>query len=1147
MALPILLHDDYHVAWICALHIEMAAACAMLDVVHQDLPWQMNDSNSYSLVSIGHHNVVIACLPASQYGTNNAAIVLTHLMRTFRSVRVGLMVGIGGAAPGMCDIRLGDVVVGTRVMQVDLGKMVDRGHLRRTATARIPASALMKAVTALRSKHELKSSQLQSILRQKFTNAPEFMCPDTPDHLYYASYNHASSEPGCNDCEQDKLVPRSTRPSRDPTIHYGGIASGNQVMRSSTARDLIARELDVVCFEMEAAGLMDIIPCLPIRGICDYSDSHKNKDWQKYAAAVAAAYAAELLTALPGTMPYEGVALEPGIGRTSGIDPASLRACHIVLLTREASDLATRQPGTDSKSRELRGTFLKGLSFKEMNSRRANIERSHAKTCEWFLDHSDYRDWLDPDKMADHHGFLWIKGKPGVGKSTIMKFAYLQQRKRASGQSRACLVASFFFNARGDYLERSVLGMCRSLLLQLLEAYPDLQQVLDDRDLDPENSATYENLIILKEVFFAAVLELFNPEIEGRSDSRGSIYLFIDALDECDEQQAIDMVQYFEELADECTEQEAPFRICLSSRHYPYIIVRHGLELVLEVHPGHTKDLQDCIGNRLRIQDQGLARDLQADLLRKAGGIFLWVILAVNILNTEDSNGRMRLRSTLDEIPDDLHTLFKSILLRDGEKKESLLLGIIWILFSKRPLNPLEYYHALWSGLMLKGLADPDVPSTSAAVAGRFVISSTKGFAEVAGGAGERVQFIHESVRDFLIKDRGLQQLWPDLGSEWQFLGEERLKESCEAYLSHPGILSMVRHVEPGIRVNGMLHAKFPFVRCACEHVFDHANTVAQVIPQDDWMSRFAPEDWKLVVNHLEVGMFDYKPGHDILYALAELGYADLIRTRLKANPDIAIMRGRFEHPFFAALADGGNDRKGSVAALLGSESHMFNGMDVTEGFRNRDDLGDFAGRTPLTWAAEQGRLELIELMIRNGESIDEEDSRGCTPLGKAMDSSQISACKLLIEKGADPKQGNSEETEYITWASGAEQLGWVELLYRKGVSLAVKDRMGRNALCAALYWGDDGAISFLVDKGAADHVCGAHGLKLILWCIRTQRRELAESLLSNGFIISQRDRAGRLLLARALGTGEDRRIMLLATEGEGALLGPSGDGHYLS
>lgn len=82
-------------------------------------------------------------------------------------------------------------------------------------------------------------------------------------------------------------------------IHYGAIASGNQVMRSGTTRDNVARKLDVMCFEMEAAGLMDILPCLPIQGICDYSDSHKSKEWQRYAAATAAAYARELLKELP--------------------------------------------------------------------------------------------------------------------------------------------------------------------------------------------------------------------------------------------------------------------------------------------------------------------------------------------------------------------------------------------------------------------------------------------------------------------------------------------------------------------------------------------------------------------------------------------------------------------------------------------------------------------------------------------------------------------------------------------------------------------------------------------------------------------------------------------------------------------------------
>jgi hypothetical protein len=73
-------------------------------------------------------------------------------------------------------------------------------------------------------------------------------------------------------------------------VHYGPIASGNQVIRDALTRDSLAKELGILCFEMEAAGLANF-PFLSIRGICDYADSHKNKRWQGYSAATAAAYA----------------------------------------------------------------------------------------------------------------------------------------------------------------------------------------------------------------------------------------------------------------------------------------------------------------------------------------------------------------------------------------------------------------------------------------------------------------------------------------------------------------------------------------------------------------------------------------------------------------------------------------------------------------------------------------------------------------------------------------------------------------------------------------------------------------------------------------------------------------------------------------
>jgi nucleoside phosphorylase len=277
----------------------MAAAHAMLDKIHETLPMHADDSNAYILGNIKQHNIVVACLPEGRYGLNNAANVLTHLVRTFPSIRAGLMVGIGGGVPSKADIRLGDIVVGTRVVQYDLGKIVGDGQMQHTAIPKIPQQLLGTAVSSLRARHEREGSRIPYILREKFKEHSEYRRPASPDCLFLSTYDHVSQTSACDECDHSKLVRRRIRETDDPLIHYGTIASGNQVMRSGTQRDSIARQLDVICFEMEAAGLMDILPCLPIRGICDYSDSHKNKEWQRYAAAAAASYARELLTVLP--------------------------------------------------------------------------------------------------------------------------------------------------------------------------------------------------------------------------------------------------------------------------------------------------------------------------------------------------------------------------------------------------------------------------------------------------------------------------------------------------------------------------------------------------------------------------------------------------------------------------------------------------------------------------------------------------------------------------------------------------------------------------------------------------------------------------------------------------------------------------------
>lgn len=125
--------EDYTVSWVCALHLEMAAAHAMLDHIHGNLPRAPNDPNTYTLGSIGPHNIVITCLPSGYYGLNNAATVASNIERSFPSIEIHLMVGIGGGAPGKLDLRLGDIVVGSRVMQYDHGKIVGDGQLERTS------------------------------------------------------------------------------------------------------------------------------------------------------------------------------------------------------------------------------------------------------------------------------------------------------------------------------------------------------------------------------------------------------------------------------------------------------------------------------------------------------------------------------------------------------------------------------------------------------------------------------------------------------------------------------------------------------------------------------------------------------------------------------------------------------------------------------------------------------------------------------------------------------------------------------------------------------------------------------------------------------------------------------------------------------
>jgi nucleoside phosphorylase len=309
---------QYTIAWIAALAHELAAATAVLDEEHErpsKFEQQKQDTNVYTWGRIGKHNVVIASLPAGEYGLTIAATTANSLRFSLPHIRFGLMVGIGAGIPQLEsgeDVRLGDVVVSQPtgpsggVVQYDLVKAKAGGHFL-TGHLAMPPESLRKALSKLQAAHDRVGSAIPSNLVEMLNRFPN-MKKNTKKNPGYAHqgvqndrlYKPLTPEPGIG-FQGPEEIRREDRGSTDPEIHYGVIASGNTLVKSAREREEILKRLpedvrdECLCIEMEAAGLMNTFPCMVIRGICDYADENKNDLWQKYAAATAAAFAKEYL------------------------------------------------------------------------------------------------------------------------------------------------------------------------------------------------------------------------------------------------------------------------------------------------------------------------------------------------------------------------------------------------------------------------------------------------------------------------------------------------------------------------------------------------------------------------------------------------------------------------------------------------------------------------------------------------------------------------------------------------------------------------------------------------------------------------------------------------------------------------------------
>ncbi|KAF5845063.1 hypothetical protein GGP41_001164 [Bipolaris sorokiniana] len=1142
--------EEYTVGWVCALPIESAAARSMLDEKYytpDPKPGEKWD-DIYFTGSIAGHNVVIACLPG-RTGTNSAATLATRMQAKFQGIRFGLMVGIGGGVPGgQADIRLGDVVVSAPqktfggVVQYDMGKTTPTDIIR-TGSLDSPPQILLSAAGALESDALIGESKLLNIL-SKTQHIPSLRrCESSTDVLYDASYNHGN-DPTCENCRSDKQVVRSQRRrGEEVVVHHRTIASGNQVMKSAAERDKISQNLGgVLCFEMEAAGLMNSFPCLVIRGISDYSDSHKNDQWHGYAAATAAAYAKELLSRIPPAHVMRTARVEDVIKDT--------RKSQLIESVQER----TRQPLNEDRfhhpqnedstrgtlSDEQKQQLLKSLEFDQIDERKNTIKRAHTKTCKWLLKSAPYLDWLETTKRSEHHGFLWIKGKAGAGKSTLMKFALERAPKELQGSS----TLSFFFNARGSTMEKSTTGTYRSLLLQLLTGFPKLQNVFSSlysstAEFDANREWSVELLKVLLE---EAILML----------GKAPVICFIDALDECDETEIRDMIQFFEHIGDLSTEKDLRFFTCFSSRHYPHITIRKGIELVLEGQEGHNQDIINYIGTELKIGKSKRAQKIRDDVREKAAGIFMWVVLVVGILNKESDRGRVdRLQQKLHEIPSDLHDLFRNILTRDSNNKEQLILCIQWVLFAKQPLSPEQLYYAILSGIDTDAVSawDPDEVDQDAIK--RFILDSSKGLTDITASKNQKVQFIHESVRDFLLKENGLAKIWPEYQHNFVGQSHDRLKQCSWAYINiflHQSLLVPEILFEVSSKAMEGLHPsakqQFPFLEYAVHSIFYHADLAEHHhISQANFLNEFQLKSWVQLDNQLEkFNIRKHRKTVSLLYILAELNCANLIKSQGTSGNVLEVTTERYGCPLFAAAALG-NDaavRVLSMAIESASPSTDTNceqleydtivAVPIQNGHRNfvYSHKKSFMVNA-IQICPEHVMTRLLESPIYNPDSLPDTESI----LLEASRRGHESVVELLLDKRKDISDLKpSLIDKALREAMIIRNAPIVKMLVLKGADVDTRDYYGKNTIHVASEKGLEGIAMFLLDNHSdlLDSKTGS-GYTPLMCAIQNKHGSLALELVRRGANIHLTSKSCTDVLRLASATDNKELIRLLLNQ----------------
>ncbi|PKK53501.1 hypothetical protein CI102_1942 [Trichoderma harzianum] len=587
-----------------------------------------------------------------------------------------------------------------------------------------------------------------------------------------------------------------------------------------------------------------------------------------------------------------------------------------------------------------------------MQDRDNDIEHAVPGTCEWLLKHDTYINWA-----TSNRSLLWIKGKPGAGKSTLLKYALGKQRD-ILGAGGNDLVMSFFFHARGDDLQKTPLGFLRSLLHQMLKQAPealfDLVSVYQQKCKgmgDPPEKWQWH---------LAELWSFFKSSLPRILTDR-SIWLFIDALDECGESYAKNLVRRFTRLLKKLPPHPAHihFHICFTCRHYPILSSQDLFEICLEME--NKNDIATYVQSELQLSsfEEPTAFVIRSLIIVRACGVFLWARLVAQQVRDLELNGAgsNKIEKTIRRIPKSLHELYKELIRDMGLTSLRL---IQWVCFATRPLSTEELRWALvidarFSSLQECQRSENYIPDNRRM--NQRLIKLSRGLVEVTPGSEtEVVQFIHQSVKDFFTNER-LVTLDDTSSSVDESIG-----------MAHFELQQIGQEMNHSPRNHGYVYPHtvgfaFPFL--------DYATT--------SWASHSRQSDSMDVPQAALLELFAW-PSNDIIDTWEYVFYRSY-----PYSLDCPPAKTTLVH----------------VAARYGMVSTLTAVLESgaqTDMYINSKDADS---QTPLLWAAKEGHDAIVRLLLGAGAQADSPDNQNVTPLLWTARKGHEAVARLLLDAGA--------------------------------------------------------------------------------------------------------------------------------------------------